>query len=125
MNKENLQKMADYIKTIPQNMFDMNTYRDGQTHLPECDSVGCILGHCTILDDKIDNKGYINFSQWGEKFTGIDENDSEWDWCFHSLWASSDNTPLGASKRIEWLIKHGLPYDWREQMWGEEPLRYN
>ena len=48
----------------------------------------------------------------------------EWDWCFSSRWADIDNTPTGAALRIEWLLNHGLPKDWRKQMVGEAPLCY-
>jgi hypothetical protein len=125
MNKENLQRMADYIRTIPKELFDMGEYRTGQTITNECDSVGCVLGHCTVLNpDPLpkDRFGSIDFNRWAYKFTGTTEN--EWVWCFGSTWRNTDNTTEGAALRIEWLIKHGLPENWRAQYNNETPLCY-
>ena len=127
MNKENLQRMADYIRTIPQEKFNMVAWRDGDTNKHECDSVGCVVGHCTVLD-KIENipftsLGSIDFTRWSEDFTGIYTRE-EWNWCFSDEWHEVDNTPEGAALRIEWLLEKGLPEDWEEQMNSEVPLCY-
>ena len=131
MNKENLQKMADYIRTVPQKKFDMEIYRVGSHKTAECGSIGCVIGHCTVLDSeplpmgawRSDGEG-IDFATWSEKFTGLSTTSDEWDWCFSSGWSHFDNTPEGAAKRIEWLINKGLPKDWFKQMGGENPLCY-
>ena len=131
MNVENLQRMADYIKTIPQENFDMSQYRDYDDYRSmECKSIGCVIGHCIVLEDKNialprTSDGEIMFSSWSEKFTGLDAVSDEWDWCFNGLWEKSDNTAIGASKRIEWMLNHGLPKNWIKQMYGEEKLCYN
>jgi len=125
MNRENLQKMADYIRTIPQDRFSMKFYRFGQHETPECDSVGCIVGHCTILDTNplpIYRSKAINFNEWSDQFTLL--YGASWAWCFSERWARVDNTSEGAALRIEWLLKHGLPENWYEQLWGIEPLCY-
>lgn len=117
MNKENLQRMADHIRTIPQEMFGMGDYRTGDRTTAECDSVGCILGHCTVLETgefPRFTSGSIDFTAWEESFTGT--SDDEWNWCFSDNWSETDNTPEGAALRIEWLIKNGLPEDWEQQM---------
>jgi hypothetical protein len=138
MNRENLQRMADYIRTIPQEKFDMSIYRSGQEETPECDSIGCVVGHCTILDSEelpmVFYSKNIDFYTWSEQFTGLIKTDSsmpewrlhgpEWMWCFDTYWAATDNTPGGAARRIEWLLKNGLPGNWEAQMMGEEPLCY-
>lgn len=117
MNKENLQRMADHIRTIPQEMFGMSDYRTGDRHTAECDSVGCVLGHCTVLETgelpRYLNRS-IDFIAWEESFTGTTQE--EWEWCFSDNWSETDNTPEGAALRIEWLIKNGLPEDWKQQM---------
>jgi len=127
MNIENLQKAADYIKTIPQEMFDMGTFREGQTTNKECDSVGSVLGHCTVLDPNIlrfRSNDVINFEKWSESFFELGYYSYEWDWCFCSVWKYVDNTPIGASKRIQYLIDHGLPKNWNEQIDGFDKLCY-
>jgi hypothetical protein len=127
MNRDNLQRMADFIRTIPQEAFDMGAFRKGQKITPECDSVGCVIGHCTVLDPNPDeiprwhDGGMIEYDEWSLNFTGLDV---EWDWCFNSDWTLADNSPKGAALRIEWLLNHGLPEDWREQMIGEAPPCY-
>jgi len=127
INKENLLRMADYIETVPQEKFNMEIYRtyDETTH--ECNSIGCVIGHCTILDKRPLPKyvyGTINFRLWSKLFTGI-ESDDEWNYLFDISWHRTDNTPTGAAKRIRWFVEHGLPNDWEEQMFGEAPLPYN
>ena len=127
MNTENLKLMADYIETIPQDRFDMNTFRRGESVKHECDSVGCILGHCTVLDERplpmnfFDN---IDFNAWSFDFTGLDPFSVEWDYLFSSFWTYGDKTPIGAANRIRHLLENGAPEDWREQMLGRAPLSY-
>jgi hypothetical protein len=129
MNKDNLRRMAEYIATVPQELFDMWAYRN-EEDLREhnCKTVGCVIGHCTILDDwkniPRDEDGDILFGEWSEIFTGLNIDSELWDWCFNYKWTPIDNTPIGASKRILWLIENGLPDDWEQQMNGEKPLCY-
>ena len=44
MNRENLQKMADYIRTIPQDRFDMWNYRRGQEKQQSAIRLVALLG---------------------------------------------------------------------------------
>ena len=125
MNRENLQRMADYIRTIPQAMFSMRSYRFADETTKECGSIGCVIGHCTILDTNplprcLD--GTIDFCEWADSFTCV--TNDEWLWCFAGFWAGIDNTPTGAADRIEWLLKNGLPDDLEEQSMGKVPLCY-
>ena len=127
MNTYNLQRMADHIRTIPQEAFNMEGYRKGQDLTIKCDSVGCAVGHCPVLDpnpDKIPRHkdGGIDYTEWSFNFTGLDIN--QWAWCFSTDWTDADNTPEGAALRIEWLLSHGLPEDWYEQLKGMAPLCY-
>ena len=132
MKRENLQLMANHLKTnvLPEN-FDMGKYRvlyDFSN--PECGSVGCAVGNCTVLDSEnvMYNFTYpydrIEFTDWSEYFTGLLGGGDEWDWCFDSAWRNTDNTPTGAALRIEWLLKYGLPENWMSQMRGREELCY-
>lgn len=132
MNRENLQRMADYIRTVPQRSFAMDTYRGPlDTQGPKCNSVGCIIGHCTILDADLINEllhescgSVYAFAKWSFLFTGLSDSEDSWYWCFGWRWAHSDNTPTGAADRIEWLLENGLPENWRAQMSGDAPLCY-
>ena len=134
MNRENLMRMADFIQTIPQQEFSMNFYRKDRDELERhCGTVGCVIGHCTALDTdknfalfchKEHDRYEVNFMSWSESFTDMLCYHREWQWCFGSSWTGSDNTPIGAAKRIMYLLKHGLPEDWRDQMLGRAPLCY-
>jgi hypothetical protein len=115
LDLKNLRKISKFIKKIPQKDFDMLTFRKSfkatnhSSH--ECGSIGCVIGHCTILD-KIENiplysNGHIDFSSWSEIFTGASFGSEIWDYMFGYHWYSIDNTPLGASKRIDYIIKNG------------------
>lgn len=132
MNKENLRKMAEYIRTVPQEDFNMAYFRRENADLVnvECNSVGCVIGHCTHLDAINVIKKYIRidrtirFSAWAADFTGLPVYSDGFRWCFDSEWIVSDNTPEGAARRIEWLIDKGLPENWQEQMELEAQLCY-
>jgi len=129
MNKENLNKMADYIETIPQDRFDMGKFRTGEYKERECASVGCVLGHCTVIDENllpIDHDNNIDFPNWSLEFTGLHPfyHLEKWQYLFSSDWSYVDNTPVGAAKRIRHFLEQGLPQDWRMQMIGKAPLSY-
>jgi len=71
---------------------------------------------------------YKNWESWAEysfRIFGMDEEDEgEWDWCFSGDWSDVDNTNQGAAKRIVYLIEHGLPANYKNQMYGRAPLCY-
>lgn len=130
MNLINLQKAQDLIKKIPAGQFDMSRYRssskDSQFH--QCESVGCIIGWCTILDTPanveefrtmqyIDENGdvikYINFTGWSEKFFGLSafsfvnaDESNIYDWLFSSVWSRfpETNTVDHAVYRIQRIL---------------------
>jgi hypothetical protein len=135
-NIENLEKMAQYVENLPQSVFDMSSFRLGDP-IPishECKTVGCIIGHCTILDlnplpvDNLFGINYptINFYRWCFNFTGIHQSDDvdEFLFLFGSDWDKIDNTPKGAAQRIRYFLEYGLPENWDEQMTGNAPLSY-
>ena len=132
MKRDNLQLMADHLKNnVKQVNFDMGKYR-GKDYFMNlvCGSVGCTVGTCTVLDAKnvINNftytNGEIDFMDWSKEFTGMYWGEDEWDWCFGYAWAKTDNTPIGAALRIEWLLNNGLPENWISQMYGKQELCY-
>lgn len=128
MNKENLLRMVEFLKTIPEEKFEMSCYRLSETTgmanenavSTECNTAGCALGWCTVLDPKGVEKhrvynselfaeGEIEFADWSEDFTGLNMHSTEWHWCFGVTWAKYDNTPLGAAERIMFLLTYGVP----------------
>lgn len=99
---------------------------------PHCDTVACALGHGpaagvlpknVIIEDLFDTRWNFAFAQsvaWQEycykyfipfKF-GDDDGTLEsnmWSWCFSSAWDEYDDTPLGAAKRIMYMLSKGIP----------------
>jgi hypothetical protein len=107
MNTKNLKAIATLCRTLSQKDFNMRYYRMGDSSTSECGSVGCVLGHATVLDQgelPLNKNGNINFEEWGEIFTGLRMYSREWRWCFANFWAGQDNTPLGAAARIDYLL---------------------
>lgn len=115
MNIANIYKMIDHLeKSVPDDRFGMVCYRtanaDRVNH--ECKSIGCIIGHCTILDKNFENPSYfrepvlkgILFYGWSIEFTGI-QIDEIWEWCFSENWWCIDNTKKGAINRLKYLMK--------------------
>jgi hypothetical protein len=120
--------MADHIETVNPKLFGMRLFREGDDTPHECNSVGCIIGHCVVLDEwknvPLYIDGDINFVAWAEQFTGVSRFRSLWNWFFSGAWTITDNTPAGAAARIRYTVKHGLPENWEEQMRGRAPLCY-
>ena len=130
MNKENLLRMADYIEKVPQEKFDMDAFRIGTYRTPECNSIGCVIGHCTVLDAKnvmknfVREDGTIRFWEWSLDFTGINNDMDEWNFLFGSDWNRTDTTQTGAAKRIRYFVEKGLPDNWLDVMDGKYPIPY-
>ena len=93
MNRENLQKIADHLKTLKPEQFDMAILDN------------CVMGH-TISKFKLKGDGIANVFL---KFIGAPEMDmltvnNEYKWLCHSKWASSKPTIGDAIDRIDRLI---------------------
>jgi hypothetical protein len=108
MNKQRLLDAADWAeKNIEPRMFDMICYRTGDEQNPECDSVGCMVGHLTTIDAEnvmenyLNGYGRINFGQWSTDYFEV--NHYEWDYLFNENWAEVDNTLEGAIDRMRRL----------------------
>lgn len=129
MNKERLLYAADWLEAnVPQEMFDMESYRQGQSQTPECNSVGCVIGHTTAIDRENVIKNYttkngdIMFRAWSYYYFEL--TDEEWSWCFGGIWGTTDNTVKGAAARMRYLANNGLPENWKEIKYGEDPINY-
>jgi hypothetical protein len=108
MNKQRLLDAADWAeKNIDPKMFDMSDYRTGDKNKPECDSVGCMVGHLTAIDAENVEENYLNryrdikFEQWSKDYFELE--DYEWDYLFNETWAELDNTLEGAIARMRRL----------------------
>jgi hypothetical protein len=119
---------------------------------PVCGSVGCAVGCATYIvepravaqigfggmywasrNDRLDGTNalperfYETYTQYSARVFGVGGTASTitvWQWMFGEDWTYVDNTPQGAAARIEWYLAHGLPENWRAQMFNAEPLCY-
>jgi len=89
----------------------------------ECGTAACGVGHGPYAGFPIDGcRDWIDYcTKW---FVDPKDDEAEFSWCFAGDWAKRDNTAIGVAKRIFWLLKHGLPDDWKQQMRGKAPLCY-
>lgn len=88
MNLFNLKRMFNHILlNVPKEKINMLQFRDSidlKSH--ECQTAGCIIGHCIILDEwknipKLKD-GSINFLRWSYYFTGLFPYSDTWKFCF-------------------------------------------
>lgn len=132
MNRENLQKLIDYAKTLPDDYeINMECYRKDRdnlssnfrvphTEVPVCGTVACFVGLAPYagiapLEDE-------RWCSYETRCFGTDPK--EFFWLFGSHWANTDNTLSGAVLRAEWYLEHGLPLNLHSQMYGDAPLCY-
>lgn len=123
MNRKNLEILRDNIMMVPQELFNMATYRgepDDEIHdysefksKSDCGTLGCALGWCPFiegLDVKTGdfNKEGLSFYLYGDRLFGFEKNDRLFDWIFDMGWKQVDNTPLGVSLRIQYLFDHNM-----------------
>jgi len=103
-NRANLTMLADYLEGGKLKAdFDMTLYSWDGWSAPDCGSAGCAVGHgphAGIL--KLKSEDWDNYAE-----RVFISKQSEWQWCFSSMWRQIDNTPQGAAKRIRCLLKHG------------------
>lgn len=110
--KANLIKLSAYLRGVVED-FDMryfNQYeRDACKHA--CGTSACAVGHGPSAGLKpLLGERWISYS----KRVFIEFNDDTklaelaWEWCFSDEWSGVDNTALGASRRIDYLLEHGL-----------------
>ena len=135
LHRKNLLKLAAGLLSLPKNTekFDMVTYfvspKLGDTSLPtkvvECGTAACAVGWAPTFGIKPKkNEDWEEYSYRTLIGASLFISADEWDWCFHSHWSHTDNTPQGAAKRIIWLLLHGLPDNHRDQRMGYDALCY-
>ena len=130
INWDKFKAILEFAKTIPEHKLDMAVFREAgmSTHNPECNTVGCIIGHSTVLDPKLakecthSSEG-IEFPIWFMRYAEYDSSDNDnalWDWCFHGDWATIDNTVEGAVKRMQYAYDNkAVPADHFQQLFGD------
>lgn len=92
MDKIKLQEYADFIRTVPQEKFDMSS------------GTRCVVGH---INKKYGNEGrHLSRALQGEDKQPYE---LQLNYIINPLWAKVDNTPAGAANRIEDIIKSGIP----------------
>ena len=116
MNLTNLKRMYNHILlNVSEKNLGMRYFRYGDEFSHECKSVGCVIGHCTILDKwknipKSNRK--INFTKWSEDFTDLISYSEKWDWCFSGRWSNDKDQIL---LRIKYLIDNQeVPEDFND-----------
>ena len=107
---DNLSKTADLLEAVNEDGFSMERYAK-----PD--------GYVEVNTSQVHKEG-----EYGDDFvyreTGIMCYVGAWDWLFNPAWAETDNTALGASKRIRHFLDKGAPDDAHAQMCGNAPLCY-
>lgn len=120
--RENLAILAEFLKTVKPERFNMIHYRSNNGHTycydlevkPPCGTAACAAGWGpAALGETEDIEDY--FGDWVEENL-IPEGTDAWSWCFSSKWTGTDNTPYGAALRIEYMLKYDLPPNWSNQM---------
>ena len=116
-----LKKWRDYIDTLPDELIDMRRWRLGRSDTPECDSIGCIVGHCTALYDANSlpwSGDVVRFSEVAEFKLGIHVDDYLWDFLFSWSWSKNTRAENGSQRafaldRMDYVIrKGGAPLWW-------------
>lgn len=120
MNIHNLKRMYNHVLTVPEELLSMSSWRKDDLCIePECNTVGCVIGHCIVLDTSIierTGRYKIDFLLWSERFTGLDyiNDGTMWAFLFSSMWGT--NTKKQILARIKEVIFEGkLPIEFS---WG-------
>ena len=120
----NLSKLADLLETVDQDGFDMKEYaapeddmfdalHPNEAYESKCGTVACAAGHLVKIVKPLKDDTWNDFIR---RATGIKRYFDAWDWLFSEHWKLTDNTALGASKRIKHFLEKGVPVDWEDQM---------
>ena len=126
----NLEKLAYLLETVDEDEFDMGCHaidvggeliNPNQSYRAECGTVACAAGHLVKIAKPLMGEGWAELTS---RVVGIEYGNRNWAWLFHEGWEGADNTALGASKRIRYLLEKGAPENWEDQMLGDAPLCY-
>lgn len=137
----NYKKLSALLKESKPKKFDMSTYaktfEEGYSYEAGvelepwevyknqgCDTAGCALGWAVFYGIGVVGGDWgwgsyytANFAGEGE-YVGRYYDDPTFVWCFDPLWEGVDNTPQGAAARIDYMLEHGIPWDYVRQSNG-------
>jgi len=109
LNRENLKKMMDFVKTIPEEFIEMEEFRQTDETTIECKSSGCIIGWCTELDKENITKNFIDsedncilFYDWSFNFLNLELKDDQsiWEFMFAYHWSNNKQLILNRMNYI-------------------------
>lgn len=117
MNIKNLEKLIEFIPTIPDDKFYMGVYREDCTPTHLCNSIGCIVGWASALLTKKEFEFYLQKEKWERGTDYLEYYDIAYEWSsdFFDLklaqWVylfGTDNTNDKelAVKRVQTLIEN-------------------
>lgn len=118
-HERNLRYLAAFLAALPDDYdsFHMNYFcarpadHDGvapfqaKKEIERCGTVACAVGHLPLLGYRPSvHEDYTDLSM---RLTGLEYGEYDvdvWEWCFSGDWSGIDNTPLGAAKRIIFML---------------------
>jgi len=114
INKENLQKAIAHMKTVDKSHFDMSVFTSDSYRgaFNECSSVGCTVGHCSVLEENREkytttsstlNSETFDYLEWSRDFFGIDTEETLWDFMFSEFWFNSKKQAI---RRMKYVLKY-------------------
>lgn len=135
-HRENLQTLADFLDSVPEEHFGMRTYskkgttarecstpihaigflkaalqphEDGTPHHP-CGTSACALGWAAVVfEDEVQNMASQTFPALSNKLFGMCRPCEPWEFMFSADWHKDDDTAKGAARRIRFALAHGVP----------------
>lgn len=124
--RSNLMRLAAHLDLGVTNLeFDMSNFHDVAScayRASNCGTVACAIGHGPSLG--IAAIVGENWYEYTERVFSTRDDGTAYKWLFHPNWTYRDNTPRGASARINYALNRGVPENYYEQMQGEAPLSY-
>ena len=118
MNETNLAKLRDKLATVDRDLFCMKYFRakgDQYHNEPSCGTTACALGWAPTIPgmgwEFATGDKAAAWNNYSRSVMGIDPHGEEghniWDFLFAFEWSRYDNSPLGAAKRIQYVLNGG------------------
>lgn len=120
IHRKRLQKLADFLKTVPRKQFDIGVLVSGKPEEIGCGSIACAIGHCPIVfprhwkfrtsHAKPWNRVFLNSTRnrnWKKgamEFFGITGHE-RWDLFMAAGYESKSPTPKMVACKIEKFLK--------------------
>lgn len=113
MSKKNLMLGFNHVLlNVKDEQFNIGAYREGREgeaclNSHECNTVGCFIGHCTILDKKENLLSNIDFQNWALYFFSLSYD--ELSFMFSGVYAcfQDNNQRIQALLRVKYFIENG------------------